>query len=137
MERKDRIVKNALGAMDQMVGKLKSVEREVSSEKGDFRLFVLLLREDARDRWDLLVSAPWLEANKRDGLEYLVNKLQVGLDAQERLSLSRVVILEEDNPVLAAVQRIAGVSHGRLEMRDIVVNGIEIRQAYVITSKQD
>ena len=55
MKRNDRFVVES--PVEQMVEKLASVEREVSSEKGDFRLFALFLREDAQDRWDLLVSA--------------------------------------------------------------------------------
>jgi hypothetical protein len=121
--------------IEQMIGKLQALEREVSSEKGDFSLFGLFLREDAQDRWDLLVSAPWLEKDKKEGIQYMAGELQQRLDAQERLSLSRVVILEKDNPVLTAIHRMAKVSHGRIAVKDSVVFGLEIKQAYVITSR--
>src|SRR5713101_7927728 len=80
--------------MKQIVEKLASLERDIASEKGEFSLFALLLREDADDKWDLLASAPWLEANNRESLEYLVNQLRARLDTQELLSLSRIVLLE-------------------------------------------
>ena len=124
-------------AMEQMVEKLASLEREVASEKGEFSLFGLFLREDAQDRWDLLVSAPWLEASKMDGLRYLSGKLQPRLDARERLLLSKVVILEKDNQVLAAVQRTVSTSHTTVEVEDSVFFGMQFRRAYVITSRKD
>ena len=124
-------------AMEQMVEKLALLEREVSSEKGEFVLFGLFLREDANDRWDLLVSAPWLEANERDGLRYLAGEIQSRLDVEEQLSLSRVVILEEDNQVLAAVQRTVSTSHTTIEVEDSVFFGMQFRRAYVITSRKD
>jgi hypothetical protein len=49
--------------MKQMIEKLASLERDVASEKGEFSLFGLFLREDAEGKWDLLASAPWLETN--------------------------------------------------------------------------
>ena len=123
--------------MEQLVDKLASLEREVSSQKGDFALFGVFVREDAQNRWDLLVSAQWLEANKKEALEYLADRLKLQLDAQEWLSLSRVVILEKGNPILAAVRRMVNVRHGRVKMENNVVSGLEIRRAYVITATKD
>jgi hypothetical protein len=71
------------------------LEHDIASEKGEFSLFALFLREDADDTWDLLASAPWLEANNRESLDYLVNQLRSRLDTQELLSLSRIVLLEK------------------------------------------
>jgi len=47
--------------MKQILDKFVSLERDIASEKGEFSLFALFLREDAEDNWDLLASAPWLE----------------------------------------------------------------------------
>jgi hypothetical protein len=78
--------------MRQTIEKLASLERDIASEKGEFSLFALFLREDADETWDLLASAPWLEADKRESLEYLVNEIRARLDTQELLSLSRIVL---------------------------------------------
>src|SRR6266516_3908231 len=104
--------------MKQMIEKLASLERDIASEKGEFSLFALFLREDADDTWDLLASAPWLEADKRESLDYLVNQLRARLDTQELLSLSRIVILEKGNPVLEAIHKEIKVMHGMAEVRD-------------------
>ncbi|MBA7668586.1 hypothetical protein ES703_76699 [subsurface metagenome] len=125
MNGNDRIV--VRNHVEPMLEKLASLEREVSSEKGDFSLFAVFFREDAQDMWDLLVSAPWLEADKKEGLRYLVGELQARLDAREQLSLSRAVILEEDNPVLLSLQRMVTIRHGRAEVRDTNFSGLQIR----------
>ena len=49
-----------------MAQRFGSLEAEIAQKKGDFSLFALFLREDAPDRWDLLVSAPWASSNKQE-----------------------------------------------------------------------
>ena len=122
--------------MRQLVEKLKSLECEISSDKGEFALFGLFLREDAQDRWDLLVSAPWLDAAKKESLEFIVNQLRLSLESEELLSLSRVVLLDADNPVLKAVNRAVKVHHGRVEVKNDKFFGLQIEHAYIITSKR-
>jgi hypothetical protein len=123
--------------MKQIIEKLASLERDIASKKGEFSLFALCLREDADDKWDLLASAPWLDANNRESLDYLVNQLRSRLDTQELLSLSMVVLLEKDNPVLEAIHKETKVRHGIAEVRDSIFFGVPIKHAYIITSKRD
>src|SRR5439155_10861091 len=106
--------------MKQIIEKLAFLEHDIASEKDEFSLFALFLREDADDKWDLLASAPWLDANKRESLEYLVNQLRTRLDTKELLSLSRVVLLEKDNPALQAIHKEIKVRHGIAEVRDTI-----------------
>ena len=123
--------------MNQMIDHLASLERDIASEKGEFSLFALFLREDAEDQWDLLASAPWLEVNKKASLEYLANQIRSRLDTQELLSLSRIVILDPGNPVLEAVHRAVRVQHGMSEMRDSIFFDMPIKHAYLITSQKE
>ena len=123
--------------MKQTIEKLASLERDIASEKGEFSLYALFLREDADDKWDLLASAPWLEANKRESLDYLVNQLRVRLNTQELLSLSRIVVLEEGNPVLEAIHKRIKVRHGMVEVRDSISFGVPIKHAYIISSERE
>ena len=123
--------------MKQIIEKLASLERDIASEKGEFSLFALFLREDADDKWDLLASAPWLEANNRESLEYLVNQLRARLDTQELLSLSMIVLLEKGNPVLEAIHKAIKVRHGIAEVRDSISFGVPIKHAYIITSARE
>ena len=123
--------------MKQMIEKLASLERDIASEKGEFSLFALFLREDADGKWDLLASAPWLDANNRKSLDYLANQLRARLDTQELLSLSRIVLLEKDNPVLEAIHTEIKVRHGMTEVRDSLAFGVPIKHAYIITSARE
>lgn len=123
--------------MKQMIDKLAALEHDIASEKGEFSLFALFLREDVENKWDLLASAPWLETNEKAGLEYLVNQIRSRLDTQELLSLSRIVLLENDNPVLEAVRRAIRVRHGRVEVEDSEFFGVSIKHAYLITSQRE
>ena len=123
--------------MKQTIKKLASLERGIASEKGEFSLFALFLREDADDKWDLLASAPWLEADKRESFEYLVNQLRSRLDTQELLSLSRIVLLEKSNPVLEAILKAIKVRHGMAEVKDSISFGVPIKYAYIITSTRE
>jgi len=123
--------------MKQTIEKLASLEHDIASEKGEFSLFALFLREDTDDKWDLLASAPWLEADKRESLEYLVNQLRARLDTQELLSLSRIVLLEKGNPVLEAIHKAIKVRHGMAEVGDSISFGVPIKHAYIITSARE
>jgi hypothetical protein len=123
--------------MKQMIEKLTSLERDIASEKGGVSLFALFLREDTDGKWDLLASAPWLEADKRESFEYLVNQVRARLNMQELLSLSRIVVLEEDNPVLEAINNEVKVKHGIVEVRDSISFGVPIQHGYIITSERE
>jgi hypothetical protein len=119
----------------QLLEKLGAIERDVAAEKGLFRFFALFLREDSPGKWDLLVSAPWLDANQQEGMDYLAKQVQSRLNTEELLSLSRLVFIGEDNPGLEAILRGMNVQHGdRIEVRDCNFFGLEIKHAYIITS---
>lgn len=116
--------------------KLALLEREMSDEKGEFSLFGLFLRDDAQDedKWDLLVAAPWLDADKKEGLAYLAKEIQKQLKPDELLSISRIVVLERDNPILNAIHKVVNVRHGKVEVKDSNFSGIQISQACISTS---
>jgi hypothetical protein len=119
---------------DELLEKLTTMEREVAAEKGGFRLFALFLREDSPDRWDLLVSAPWLDANRVDGMDYLAKQVQSRLQIQELISLSRLVFIASDNPGLEAILRSVHVLGGRCEVHNSNFSGLPIKHAYIITA---
>jgi hypothetical protein len=122
--------------MNQLIDKMISIEKTVSSEKGEFSLFALFLREDAEDKWDIVVSSSWLEKNKKKEIEYLANQLKASLDPDELLSISRIVIIEKGNPALDAIHRAIMTEHNNVEIKDSNFFGLQIKHAYIITSKK-
>lgn len=113
---------------------IKLLEEEISTEKGEFSLFALFRRAEAPDKYDLLVSAPWIEADKKQSLDYLVEKVRKQLTKGQLLSLSRIVLLEKDNPILKSINKAIKVKHGSVEVKDSSFSGIQISQACISTS---
>ena len=122
--------------MNEFVKDLQKVERSLSNEKGMFNLFALFLREGAPGKWDLLVAAPWVEKDKADALKRVTKELQKTLSKKELLRLSRLVIIDQDNPALAAFQRNFHAEHADMEIKDSNLFGMQIKHAHVITSRR-
>ncbi len=123
--------------MKEFAQKLVAVEQNISAEKGAFLLFALFLREDAPDLWDLLVSAPWIDQNKGDALRYLVPKIKAVATPNELAQLSRIVIIEKDQPALSALQSAMHVEHSVAEIQSSNFFGMQIKHAYIITSRRE
>ena len=123
--------------MKELFGKLKRLEEEISSEKGGFILFGIFLREDAPGKYDLLVSAPWMEAEQKQSLEYLARKVSSKLNRDELLSLSRIVVLERSNPALKAILKSIHVKQGNVELqKKSNFGGVQISYACISTSAE-
>ena len=123
--------------MKELVDKLVAVEQGISDEKGGFALFGLFLRQEAVDRWDLVVSAPWFGAHDKKALDYIAKELKSRLLPEELISLSRIVLLDQGNPGLEAIHLAFSVEHGRVELKNTNLFGMPIEHAYIITSRRE
>lgn len=121
--------------MKELVNKFTELERKISQEKGDFSLFALFLREDALDKWDLVVAAPWIESNRKTALPYIASQIQAKFEPHEVTSLSRVVLVEQTNPALDAINRAIKIEHGTADVQNSSFFGVPIKHAYIITSR--
>jgi len=83
--------------------KLRQFMEQVEAQKGRFTLFGVFMREDSPGRWDLVVSAPWLEAGKLKALGEFAEKMSKEFGLEEVMSFSRIVTLNRDDPVLQAI----------------------------------
>jgi len=79
--------------MNQFFKKFVTIEREISGEKGAFLLFALFLREDSQDKWDLVVSAEWINENMKNSLSYLSDRIRSSLTEDELLSFLKNCII--------------------------------------------
>ncbi len=122
--------------MREQAEKLITVEENISKEKGDFELFALFLRKDAPNKWDLLISADWARENKKESIEYILGKVREVLSDPEMLMLSRLIILNKDDEALKALHSAMHVEHGLAEVADSRFFGMQIKHAYLITSKK-
>ncbi len=85
--------------MRAIAEKMITVEQELARDNGEFTLFALFLRENSPGLWDVIVSAPWLDKNKKEGMDKVVAQINAHLEKEERLRLTRIVIVEHDHPV--------------------------------------
>ncbi len=122
--------------MKEIIEKLGDVEKKISEEKGPFSLFALFLREEAPDKWDLVVSAPWFHSGDRKSLDYLNGVIQSSLKPQELIMLSRIVIVEPADRAVSAINRGVKIEHGDVEVKDSNFFGLPIKHAYIITSQR-
>ncbi len=121
--------------MKDLAKRFVELEQEISQEKGEFELFALFLRENAPNRWDVVVAAPWIEIDQGLALRYLGEKLQRGLTTDQLMRLSHIAIIDADNPGLPDVTETVHVEHGLVEMRDQEFFGHSIERAFFITSQ--
>lgn len=120
----------------ELFQKLKSIERDVSNERGAFEFFGLFLREDAPDKWDLVVAAPWLEEEKDEALRYLSRKVAEVFEPDELLALSRIVLMDHGAPGLEAMLRSVKLVHGSAEIHDCDFFGLAVKHGFIVTSKR-
>jgi hypothetical protein len=121
--------------MREQAEKLIDIEKELSESKGPFELFALFLREDASEKWDLVVSSDWARENKKEAIDTIVGKIRSIFTDEEMLMLSRLIVLERDDAALKAIHSAMHVEHGLAEVSDSNFFGLEIKHAYLITSK--
>jgi hypothetical protein len=111
--------------------KLRVLMDRIAAEKGEFAFFGLFLRDEAPDKWDLVVSAPWLEKGKMKALSEFVKELASAVGEEQLLSLSRVVTLRADDPSLDAVLRNISVDGDVREIQDADLFGLKIKDAFI------
>ena len=105
--------------MTEIIEKLKNIKDEILRDKGGLlRFFGLLARMDVEGKWDLLISANWIEKNTSEAdLVYVINKLKDKFSNKLDF-LFRIVLLTPDEPfisqLVAAINRENGGQAGEL-----------------------
>jgi len=122
--------------MKTAIDALRKIERAISKERGPFTLFALFLREEALEKWDLVVSAPWIEKDRRSALKLLSDRVQASLSASDLLSISRIVLADPSDPAVDAINRTVHVEHSTVEVKDSTFFGQQIRHAHIFSSKR-
>lgn len=93
--------------MKEIIRKLNNIRDQILSEKGSLLMFVLIERNDADEKWDILLCADWIEkTNSEPELVYIINKLKE--EFKDNLGfLSQIVIgTPTDNFILRIARAI-------------------------------
>src|SRR5262245_59958610 len=121
--------------VSEITEKFSQLESQIAADRGGFTLFALFMREDAPDRWDLIVSAPWAGNDKPGTVNYFVTQIKSRLGESGLTSLSRIVVVDPDDAAIQAINRAIQIEHGTVEVWDSNFLGLPIKHAYIITSK--
>lgn len=112
------------------------LESHIEEEKGPFTFFAIFRREDAPHVWDVLVAAPWISEDARPSVvDYFIRKIESLFGKQELVNISRFILVDPEAPTFQEFSRRVQVEHGRVEMRDRILFGQDVREAYIITSR--
>jgi hypothetical protein len=122
--------------MSSFTDKFRIIEKTISDEKPGLVLFGLFLREDAQDKWDLVLSADWLTGDYFSDLGYVTKKLQTYLDSQEMTAISRIILLKPEDRFVRTINGIINIEHGKAEFEDCRFNDVSIKHAIIVTSKR-
>jgi hypothetical protein len=109
--------------------------REIAARKGDFTLFALLMRADSLGRWDLVVSAPWLESGKLKATSELVELLSDSIGREALQQFARVATVVGDNPTVQFIVKNLPVDDGELRVKSTDLFGLEIEDAIIFRAK--
>jgi hypothetical protein len=101
--------------MKDILDKLKLALSDLEEKHGRILVFILFLRGDSPDRWDLVVAAPWLDSGSVESYKIVATKVQNTLSSKEIVQLSRVVILDADDPAVQFLQDSYTVSNGAIK----------------------
>ncbi len=120
----------------KLVDKLIRIEKHLSSKKGPFDLFGLILRVELSDKWDLLVAADWIENNFDQSLRLISRELTKKLSSEELSAISKVVLLSVFDPRVKSVQKAIETEHRDAELVNVDLFGFFVDHGYLITSKR-
>ena len=116
-----------------LVERLQAAERAIAFVRGPFVLFVLAEREEAPGKWDLLVSAPWLETNRK-GVQQMVDGLKPHLTPTEWVQLTSITPLSPSTEYVQWIARKYDVQHDDQEVINTFWDSLFIPHGFVITA---
>jgi len=122
--------------MNELIQKMVKIEKYLARQKGEFKLFALFLREESPGKWDVLVSAKWIDANKQQALKIITEQLTTKLNKDELISLSRIVVINNDNDAISTINKFMPVKNQVVEIRDKNIFGLEIKQGFLLPSSR-
>jgi hypothetical protein len=120
--------------MSPFIKKFFPIERIIAQEKGDFKLFALFEREDVQGIWDVVLAADWLPGEEMKSLKYVFGKIRAVLDKKEFLKISKVVLLDVNEPFLQELEDFLEDFHNPRVLTNAVINGMSFKTGYIIVS---
>jgi hypothetical protein len=108
--------------------KIRNILVEVSRDN-KFDFAAIIEREDASGRWDLAISAKWID--EYPFLETIAPKLSAMLSDSELINLGRIVVLNPDGEFMQEYNQRIGPTDKDRDLFNITIAGIPVRHAHV------
>lgn len=114
--------------------KLKKVRAEAIKKFDGLSLFVVIKRVDT-NLWDFVFAGKKLDNS--DNLKPMAEIVSKGLDKNEAMNVSRVVLLNSEDPFAMNFNSAfsIGDENGYATIKDSQINNIHIKEAYLFFSK--
>jgi hypothetical protein len=135
-------------AIETVVGvqarsRIREFLKHVAAEKGKFYLAMLVQSSpDLPDRWSLVVSAPWIDAEgPHRAVSYLSANLKRYLGRNVLSALDRVSATQSNEPLVQSILQFLGLklslADPEIPIRDWVVAGVPIVDGFVLLADPD
>lgn len=126
--------------MNEIIEKIKSIIKDLEKENGPLLICALFLRDGESEKWDMVVSASWLNPTDMQSYKTVSSKLQELLSDAELVQFSRIVILNKDDPVVSYLLGLETISNGGYkELRADELSEkfkFTIKRAYLLRSQK-
>lgn len=122
--------------MKEILEKLNTSLITLEKERGPVLIFALFLREDPLEKWDILVSAPWLNASDMDAYRIVVSDIRKELNSIDFMKFARLVILDPEDPVVPFLLELEPIKNG--EYKELPIDELSerfkftIKKAYIL-----
>ena len=108
----------------------------LETKKGEFSLFALVARTDNPTRYDLVVSASWLDGGKLKATSEFVSLMVSAIGNDWLRDVSRVSTLDYSHPLVQFFVRTFPVIDGELRLRSTDLLAFQIEEAVLLQSRK-
>lgn len=117
--------------MNILLNKIQQAHTELVNEKGDFSLFACVELAINENEWDIIVCADWLPERKRAAIDVIVDKLEQILGEDDFLNISRVIVLNKDDPFYCELKKISKDIKENVH-KNFTIAGLDVKEINVL-----
>ena len=110
---------------------LRKAMHDIAAKKGEFTFFAMLRRTDSPGTWDLVVSAPWLEAGKLKAVSELVKMLSDSIGEGSLREFSRIATVSGDEPAVRFILDNLPVDDGEFRAQSTELLALDIEDGII------
>ena len=113
---------------------LRKLQNLIKKEKGEVYLLAAFEHEEIQDRWDIIVSAEKLEADRLNSVRFVVDKLKTLLNKEEIVKVSKVVLFDKNDKLIQDIRKFLSENKNTDKIKDMTIGDLYIRQGLIVRS---